>query len=230
MKAQKIFLVLAMLLGSFQICLGQQEPTANLIDEFGKVACEELIARQDNFMGLLKNDPSAIGYAVIYSKKDDHIKILRDERFISGHIEFRGFDEERLLIIRGKESEDFQIQFWKVPAGAEKPDFKESRQNFSLSAIRKPFIFNSTGWEGGPCSIGLQLKTYSNYLTANPNAHGNIVVFAKSRNEFQEEREKISDKLTKNYKISMNQLRFFHQMIKDEYSYTELWLVPPKKK
>ena len=230
MRLQKCFFVLVIFLASLQLGFGQEKPKAELIDEFGDITCEELIARQDNLMSSLNNDPTAVGYAVIYGNKNDYKKVWRAKFYIGGHIEFRNFNEERLIIIRGKEAEDLRIQFWKVPAGAEKPAFEELNWNFTLSANRKPFIFLSTGWEGGPCDIGLQLKTYANYLVANPSIRGNVVVFAKSKSEFQDEKEKISGKLTNNYKIPSNQLRFFHQKIKDEYSYTELWLVPQKKK
>jgi len=123
-----------------------------------------------------------------------------------------------------------RIQFWKIPTGAEEPDFEESTWNFTLFAKRKPFIFSSTGWEEGPCPIGLQLKTYSDYLIANSNINGNIVIFANSKIEFQNKKEKLSNKLTNNYKISPNRLRFFYEKIKGDYPYTELWLVPQKKK
>ena len=230
MKLRKLFFTLLLLLAAFQVYTGQEIPKAELVDEFGEVTCEELIARQDNLINLLENDPTSIGYAVIYGKKDNLRAVWRNKRFLDGQTEFRRFDEQRLIIIRGKEAEQLRIQFWKVPVDAEKPDFGEIAWDFSLSKFKKPFIFSSTDWEVNPCPIGLQLKTYSNYLTANANARGNIVIFAKTKKEFQKDKKKLSDKLTNEYKVPLNQLRFFYKKTKTNYTYHEFWLVPKKQK
>ena len=97
MKLQKILLILLILFDSFQICFGQEKPKAELIDEFGNITCEDLIARQDNLIALLQNDPTAVGYVVIYGKKDDLRGSWRNKRFIDGQTESRRFDEQRII-------------------------------------------------------------------------------------------------------------------------------------
>jgi hypothetical protein len=231
MKLHRFLFAFLISLAAFQFCFSQEKPKAELFDEFGAVTCEDLIARQDAFIILLQNEPTAIGYAVIYGKKDDSRRSSwRSKRIIDGQTEARGFDEQRLVVIRGKEGAELQIQFWKVPAGAVKPNFNEIEWDFDLSNEKKPFMFSSTGWEEGPCPIGLQLKNYSNYLSANQNARGNIGIFAKSKNEFQKVKQNLLDKLTKDYKVTLKQLRFFYEKRKADFSYQELWLVPQKIK
>lgn len=77
----------------------------------------------------------------------------------------------------------------------------------------------------------LSPKHYADYLRANPNMRGHIVVFDKSIREAKKEGENWLKILTEEYNVSRNRLRVFYSK-KHPYidSATEFWLVPQKKK
>ncbi len=229
MKLPKSLLLLAILFVTSQVCFAQEIPKAVLIDEFGKIGCEDLIARQDALISELQNDPTATGYVVIYGDKNEARWSWRIKLFIDGQTFFRRFDATRLLIIKEKDGDDPKVQFWKVPAGAEKPNFDEVGWNYDLSDRKKPFVFYTTENEDGLCPSGHRLKDYSNYLSANSDFRGHIVIFAKSQNQFQKQKSELINDLTKKNNLSSTRLRFFFKYENNEYTQYELWLVPPKK-
>ena len=129
MKSQKVFLISAILFASFQIGFAQENHKAVLIDEFGLIGCEELLARLDNFMSDLMNEPNSIGYAVIYGKQGNLIDNAKYEGWINGQIRFRNFDAGHLIAVRGKERDNLKIELWRIPKGIEKPFSAESKWN-----------------------------------------------------------------------------------------------------
>lgn len=75
---------------------GQDAPKAILIDEFGSIACEDLLGRQDAFFAELSRNPSDIGYAIVYSSEKKAEAFVRRLR---ANIFNRGFDQTRIRII-----------------------------------------------------------------------------------------------------------------------------------
>ncbi len=235
MKSLKIIRLLAALtvfFASFQIAFAQQQQQQEKVklevfDAFGELNCDSLLGRIDSFFYAIKNNPGATGYVIIQGNDKTHF--LRHEWWIYSNVESRRFDDSRLVVVRiGGEGELPFTQFWLVPPGAEKPAYVEIQPDFKIPENGKPFIFNSTAWADGPCPDGLQLKLYSDYLKANPDIRGHVVIFKASDAEFRKEKTGILTKLAGRYKIAPNQLRFF--FVKEtDYSYTELWLVPPRR-
>jgi hypothetical protein len=76
------------------------------------------------------------------------------------------------------------------------------------------------------CPTGVNLETYSEYLTENPKARANIVIYAKSKSEFQKQRKEFLDELIEKYKISPQRSKFFFVKEKSDYESYELWLLP----
>jgi hypothetical protein len=66
MKLQNTFLTLLILFVSFQFCFGQEKSKAELIDEFSLLSCDETVARVDNFVAVLKTEPSSKGFVITY--------------------------------------------------------------------------------------------------------------------------------------------------------------------
>lgn len=228
MKLQKSLFILVILLVSLQVCFGQEKPEAILIDELEGFPCDEFLARTDAFFISLQNNPDSQGYAVISGKNEELQKKVGYELFIKGAMAFRNFDRSRIIQIRGAETGNFKIQFWRVPAGAEKPDFKETAWNFVFPPQTKPFVFS---WEGvaGVCPETPFETIYAEYLNANPEARGHIVIYAKSLKKYN----KLKNEARKILKdISLNRLRFFHikKEYSDNYANVEYWLVPQKVK
>lgn len=207
----------------------QEIPKAELVDEFGKITCEDLIARQDNLVYQLQNEPNSIAYAVIYGNKNNSKEAWRIKAFLDGQTAFRKYDENKLIVVKSKDEDALRVQFWKIPADAEKPDFQEVGWSYDLSTRMKAFRFFTSEYADDVCPIGLRLRDYSNYLKANENFRGHIVIFTNSKNDFLKEKNEFLKVLTNNYKIPAKQLRFFFVNKNIDYSYYEFWLVPPKK-
>lgn len=207
----------------------QEKPKAELVDEFGKITCEDLIARQDNLFNQLQNEPDSMAYVVIYGDKNNAKFAWSVKTFLDGQTESRKFDKSRISIRKAEDENELKVQFWKVPAGAEKPDFQEVGWNYDLSNRNKPFIFNSSNWDVSPCPIGSQLDSYAGHLNANKNFRGYIVIFTKFNKEFQKEKASLLNDLQNDYKLSQSQLRFFHVKQNIDYTLYEFWIVPPKK-
>jgi len=228
MKLRQSFLSFLLLLAVLQVCFSQEKPQAVLLDRIeGIASCEDLRARIEVF---LRIKPNSIGYIVINGKKNDFNRNLAAEKIIRAWLEIINFDERRLIIKRGKEKDALLIELWEIPSGAEKPVFEKGKWSLTLSKNRRPFIFNSTKDDSDTCPIRNQLKIYSEYLTANPNIRGRIVIFSASKNHFQMEKNKLSNQLSNKYNISPTQLEFMLVKKKLDYSYTEFWLVPQKNK
>ena len=209
--------------------VAQEKPDAVLLRKSGTITCEDLIATQDALIGELAADSTATGYIVIYGTKSDAVKPWLTKQLVEGQNEFRRFDDGRLVAVRGRVEEEFRLEFWKVPLGADKPDFGESDWDYRLSKATRPFAFYSARNDIGACPTG-KWKNYAARLAANPEFRGHVVVFAGSNKEFQKESAGIRNKLVNERKVSPSQLRFFFVREKTEYSHYELWLVPPRKK
>lgn len=214
------------LIFSFTLTYAQEKPSAVLIDKFGILGCEDIWQRQDFFFTELQKSLNSIGYIVIYGKKDATRQNLAREKLVTGIIGFRNFDKERLIIVRGKESEDPHTEFWLVPAGADKPNFDEAKWNLTFSKSQKPFIYYASKGDFNPCPGAGNMKIYSEYLTENPQARANVVIYAKSKAKFQKEKKILSNELIKNYKIPPKRIKFFFEKEISDYENYELWLVP----
>lgn len=232
MKSQKIFLVLIILFVSLQIGFGQEKPKAELIDDMGKETCESFWSRFDSFFNLLQNEPTSTGYIIIHGKKENSLPVnLRYERLTDGIVRFRNLDRSRLIIIRGEIRDDIQIEFWKVPAGAETPTFTEENWNFKIEQ-NKPFVLRGYSEGDGICPTNTSVKLFADYLFANPNLRAHIVITGKTIKTFANTKKDLLNQLINEYDISPNRLKFFYVKNKTSYNFDDIeyWILPNKKK
>jgi len=220
MKLRYLIFTFLLLLAAFQFCFSQEKPKAVLVTEFEDANCEILLAQMDNLMVELNNDPNSQGYAIIYGKKNGLRGNLAYELWINGSMEFRKFDSSRITTVRGEETENLKIQFWKVPAGAEKPSFNEGKWNFVFPPKTKPFVFHDD-YSDQICSYVSFEKVFAEYLNANQRARGHIVIYEKSVNKYKKRKKETQNLLSK---IPQNRLKFFY--VKSDTSNIEFWLVP----
>ena len=230
MKLQKVFLILIVLF-ALQICFGQEKPKAELVDEFGKINCEELQARTDGFyQNGLRSNPSSTGYIVIFGNKNNSLeKYLLEVRFKSAVISQK-YEFNRVVFVRGKNNDSTHGQFWLVPAGAEKPNFDEENWDYSLPELNKAVKFHERNWENFdnicPSNRNFSEELYAKLLLGNPGFRGNIVINENSSKNLKKELLKT---FVNKYKIPLNRLKFFY----DANGYpdnVEYWIVPPKRK
>lgn len=227
MKTQKIIFVLVILLASLQISFGQEKPEAVLVDEFGVITCEEVMARLDSFFIDLANNPDSTGYIVIYPDKTSTKEGISYERWIKGFSAFRKFVEKRFVIIHGEKRDTTAIEFWRVPPGADVSFYKEEKWVSTFPKANKAFVFASLHIED-VCPT-FNPGDYADLLLSDASLRGHIVIFNKSRREAQKEAQEWLTTLTKDYKVPRNRLRVFFAKNRSAPD-VEFWIVPKKKK
>jgi hypothetical protein len=199
-----------------------------LIDQFGRVSCEDLFARADGFVYELGNRRNSTGYAIIYGEKNRLFRNLIPEQSLLGSMLWRKLERDRLIILRGEERDTIEVEFWLVPAGAEKPPLKEAAWDLTFPPGSKPFLFDSNGEDIICPTPYLRVELFSEFLNANLGSKGNVVITAASSGAIRREKAKLLERLKAN-NIQLNRLRFFER--KDSsYPRIELWLVPKRKR
>ncbi len=242
MQLQKIFLVLIILFVSFQIRFGQEQPNPILIDEFGKLCSEDVMARYDNFLVQLHNDPSAQGYFVLYGDDSTEGKNLNFARYLTEfYPTVRNFDGSRFSLVRGENQNEMKIQFWIVPAGATppKPDnfFSEDKITTTEQFDKSWADFNnwsgrldiySDGFLDLGCEFSPNRAAFAKTLLANPKLTGYLVVYTKFGKGVKRGNQianfALRD-LTKNYKVPRSRLKTIYGGNRQEPE-IELWFVP----
>lgn len=225
----KILLTLFLFVFTFQISFGQEKPTARKIDEFGKLNCEDFWARIDSFHNELLSQPTSIGYAVINrnSQNKDDVKLgllRRNQTF--GLLEKR-LGNNRFRVVK-KDSEDFSIELWVVPLGAEIPFEFDENWKTDFPQFLKPKVYTRT-WENGDICPNVSLISFAEMLLNDKNLSGNIVVFTQTKKQFNQSKKEVLDNFAKNYNIPANRFRTF--FINDQpFEGIEYWLVPKKKR
>jgi hypothetical protein len=159
---------------------------------------------------------------------------FRYENYAKGHLAMRepSAPKKRVFIIRAEDRDEFRIQLWLVPDGAEKPTFNEVKWGVSISPTAKPYIFTKTEWtEESLVSYAeyLVLDSFSEYLEGNPTTRAHFVIKEKSKGRFHKEQSKITNLMVRKYNINPKRLRFFYvreNKPRWEYPQVEVWLVP----
>jgi len=98
-------------------------------DEFGDINCEDEYARLDNFAIQLQNTPDARGYILFYGGRRFRGRLprvgeaaVRAGRLKPYLVNRRGIAAEQVVVINGGHQDNFVIQLWIVPPGAEPPE------------------------------------------------------------------------------------------------------------
>jgi hypothetical protein len=224
MRSPKILLILICLFVVSQISFGQAKPQAVLFDEMGNPNCEDLAARTNGFLTQLNNEPNSQGYAVFYGDNKYLRRKLGLELWLNGEIKSMRFNSSRIIKIRSAETGGIRIQFWIVPAGVEKPSFNETRWNFVFPQKTKPFIFHDD-YSDQICFYISFEKVFAEYLNANPEARGHIVIHEESLKKYEKRKKETQNLLSE---IPKRRLKYFY--VKNDSSNVEFWLVPKKQK
>ncbi len=83
------------------------------VDEFGMVTHGDIKARMDNFMVELQNEPTTMGYIVIYGNRSERNRdVVRRETMIRNYITFRNFYASRITFVRGGFRENISTELW----------------------------------------------------------------------------------------------------------------------
>lgn len=240
MKSMIISLILIILFASHQICLGQDKSEAVLFNSFNKVVEEDVAARLEAFIQELTKNQNLQGYVVIHPEKNSIKQNFRMERryerFIKKIISILKFDKNRIDFVQTKESETIEIEFWKIPTGAEKPFSVEDKWAEIPPNLTKPFVFGFTYID--EVFPNFVPEFYADYIKNNENLRGHIVVFNQSREGAKIQADQWIKILTEEYKVPRNRLKIFFGKENGSIVYlgkgilpveVEFWLVPTKR-
>lgn len=215
------------------IAVVESIPKPVLIEKFTRPNCEYVLMQMDNYMTHLQNDPSSVGYVIIYGKRG---AVSFAEREMRNWTKTRNFDATRIVFTRGGgNNQKAEIELWLLPPGAEPPEVtapesstEPESSNESPAGNSKPFIFGSIFADHiGGCTTDYDLDLYAETLRTNSKMRGNIVIYEVSNKAFRKSEKEILDQLTKNG-VARKKLKTFYVKVKPNQlrEGVELWLLP----
>ena len=223
-----LFIQVSVFLLVFSI-LGQGQSKAGLIEQFGKIPCEDLRGRLDLLLLELREHPEDQGYAVIYGNAGEIRTNTIYEGMIRGHLEWRSreFDRDRVKIVRATLSDRFRIELWRIPIDTDH-HFETAEWSFRVPESTGPFIFHRYPSEDN-CPYDYSIEYFAEFLRSNPNAKGKIVIRGRSTKVVSDRKRQIQDDLSTRYKIDSTQLMISlvtrSYLTKDNIT-VEYWFVP----
>lgn len=228
MKFHRLFFAFLISLAAFQFCFSQDKPKAVLIWKFGKVINDELLAVYDNFYSTVY-DTNSKGYVIVYGTEDDPLTKYTFESHIKGCFRWTKRSDENFVFVLGENRKEFEVEFWKVPNGADKPQYTETPRDYKLVGLTEPRMFYKLNIADEYCPLYFDMEFYSKFLNANSNLVGKITIYEKTLKSYQREKQKYLRELTATNKVSARQIIFVRGKYYGEPD-AEFWLVRQKKK
>jgi hypothetical protein len=203
----------------------QPVSTAVQVDEFFDVNCEFQRGVFDILLGELKDSPELYGVIVIHGTPDNPVLPYKQKFTIINHLKFRGFDTSRVHIRLGNSEPRFRTELWKSPPQDLKR-FEEKPWDYKLTNLYRPILVHADSWiDGIGCGwFSPDLKFYSEFLLANNNLIGRVIVRDRSIRNYNRVRSRIIRELKSKYKVATNRLEFAY--LKSDRSDVEYWYVP----
>jgi hypothetical protein len=115
---------LALAAPSADAARGQTGASAVRLDEFGRVACGDELARLDNLAIELESDPRLVAYVVVRGPRRAGRKGLSRAlvtRMMTYLVKRRGFARGRVVGVDAGEAAEVRGEFWLAPRGAPAP-------------------------------------------------------------------------------------------------------------
>ena len=195
----------------------QESPRAALIDEFGAISCDEMLARIDNFFIQIHNNPTAKGWVMISGSNEHLVKKIKLETLFTSGVIQRRYEPKNVTILRGPEIGEAKMQFG---LAAEVGDRVESVWNLAIPKGTKPSYFLSDS--DTICIYPTVYKYLRELLQANPRLRINAVVWEKNSRKYRKKVKDVRESLGAN---NSRRLSFFQKHEPFDAS-TEFWLVP----
>lgn len=222
-------LVFAILLLAFVTNISAQETQKpELVDEFGVITCEDLLARTDH-LGLLLDKAKSSSAYIVFSSKDRSTKQEWQMEFIRRVLIARYGQKLNLTFLRKSDGGEARAKVWLVPAGTE-----FSRQGAeAVSGI--PFQIDTKTLfaeeDPGACS-GHIPQSFTEMLKSQESLTGYVVNINVPRAERGSTIRYFVDLFRKNG-LSERGIRIYFKNRKlppgYNYSFTEYWLVPTRR-
>jgi hypothetical protein len=189
--------------------LGQEAPRAVLLDEHGRLACDDSLSRIDLFFAELAKESSARGFVVISGNPEEKVSVAFREAMIVSHTTWRNFPAERFDIVRALSDDELKVQYWILPPGAERPNLVSIDTTYALRKELKPFMLASEGGVGSTCTEVNDRDIFARFLKDNPAARGNFVVRERTLARAEAKGRRLVREFGSQYGISRKRLRVF---------------------
>ena len=206
-----------------------QKSDAMLIDQFGRLACDNVNGRIWNLVFQVEKLPGSRALIFVHppSVKPENAKAQL--RFFLAQFEFEGL-EDRVEIKIGHEMDGLLFELWIIPEGATPPNLSGDAWLPPRPDITIPFIF---GYEDeiGECPTFVP-RTFAELLIANPGSRAHIVIKVGSYESAQAKgfADDTIKTLVEKFKVQGQRIRTFYirQKEKNSLTYAEYWFVPAK--
>lgn len=173
MNLPRIYLIVILLLAFGVGANSQEPPKAVLIDEFGSLFCEDLLARTTVLASELNKDPNSRGYISLNTRHGDSKQAESQRRWISSTLQLLGIGIDRYSFYLEKNN-DGSSMFWLIPAGAASPVTNATIWNELSPDTSRKFMFGYAD-EIDICPTYVPAN-FAKILQENPGATGQIII------------------------------------------------------
>ena len=207
----------------------QEQPKAELVDEFGKVTCEDLSARINNLQIQMSNNPDKTGFVVFKRGQNPVSKIHWYRKFLVSSFELRNISMNGLKVVMDEFGDSAGGSFWLLPPGSVEPISHYSKLEDEKIDKTKPFVFDYED-ELGICPTFVP-RLYTDLLKENPKARGHIVVSGGTADERRWFVKSWLETFSKDFQMPANRFRIFYVKARSKgIAGAEFWFVPHKSK
>jgi hypothetical protein len=199
---------------------------ARLVDTFGKITCEEMLARTDVFRIELERETSSTGVVILWRGKTTAHYADRSRAIVWSSIRRNDFGlSERVNVYKIDDPDIAKTEFWIIPAGAKPPE--TAREVWSAEKdydLTKPFMFGFED-DSGVCPTFVP-REYAELIQVNPKILGKIIIHPeRGRRPIDIARQWLRIFVSE-YKLPRSRLKVVYGKRSDSVSYTEFWLEP----
>ncbi len=222
-RVQRFFLLVSLMTVFALTGPAQETRNAVLMDEFGRLACDDFLGRLDVFFAELRAKPEAEGLVLIRTLPNDRPRGVIVQKMIKAHFKERGWKQKPLSFARADGDSDQLVQLWRIPPGADTPAIDRELRSFKLPAeVTEPFIL-AVETKFGPqiCPAIDDQNVFASFLNDNPGARGNIVVRSFSATKARRKTAAIVRSLAAKYGISRRRLRTFSARLQKPWNHDE---------
>jgi hypothetical protein len=209
--------------------VGQESPKPRLVDEFGRLGCCcDLSARMDMLFAELGANPGSMGYVVVAQPPagTQHWR----ENYFDGYIRYRGFDEDRVVIVRKAGVQDpLATEIWIVPPGASMDGTFAREETYVLNETKRKFLFYDGDYGDSLCYNRPPFRLLAKYLRADNQWTANISIGAQTTKLFEKEKKEVEGRFKNEYHVDPDRLRFFRTKGKFYDTVHEIWMVRSQK-
>ena len=223
----RIITVFALLLVLTVESFGQEKPAAILVDEFGKITCENLLARADNLGMQLRSNPLMAGIVEVSGSdnKFADYEIVYLHRALIGRFGVN----INVKIFRVESKGAPLTRFWLTPNNADAP-FQDGKLIASI-----PFTISHRFYFGGqtmsPCDNYLAYG-FAEVIRSDPRYRGQIVDFNVPTRERVSTATHWANFIKNDLKLDRRRVRIYFKNSDNRdyrFGHTEFWIFPEVK-